>query len=191
MLPPAPEPVALYRVTPAGGSSCSVRRASEIIAAVGLGLVLATCGGGLPHAGHYGSPGYRFIIAFAQPPTKRVVAVTTLTDTPYGPAIARRTIWSGGNADVLVDQLTTPVPPTRVDGLLRSYLPTSTGGRIVTRFGFPAAIESVPCFTPAGSCPGNIAELVILTGTTVYEVHVGSDAATDQAIISSFRLVSS
>jgi len=117
--------------------------------------------------------------------------VTTLTDTPYGPAIARRTIWSGGNADVWVDQLTTAVPPARVDGLLRSYLPTSTGGRIVTRFGFPAAIESVPCFTPAGSCPGTIAELVVLTGATVYEVRAGSDAATDQAVISSFRLASS
>jgi len=157
--PPGPELVALDRVIPTGGSSCSVRRASWVIVAVGLGLVLAACGGGLPRAGHYGNPGYRYIIAFAKPPTKRVVAVTTLTDTPYGPAIARRTIWSGGNADVLVDQLTTPVPPARVDGLLRSYLPTSTDGRIVTRFGFPAAIESVPCFTPAGSCPGNIAFL--------------------------------
>jgi hypothetical protein len=112
-------------------------------------------------------------------------------DTQYGTGIAHRTIWSGGNADVWVDQLTTPVPPDRLDGFLRSYLPTSAGGRIVTRFGFPAAIESVPCFTPVGSCPGNIAELVILTGATVYEVRVGSAPSTDQAIISSFRLVSS
>ena len=79
---------------PDWGIMLLVRRASGLIAAVGLGLVLAACGGGLPCAGHYGSAGYRYIIAFAKPPTKRVVAVTTLTDTQYGPAIARRTIWS-------------------------------------------------------------------------------------------------
>ena len=167
-----------------------MRRASEVIAAIGLALVLAACGGGLPQAGKYGSPGYRFVIAFAKPLTKRVVDVTTLMDNAVSePTIARRTVWSGRNADVWVDQLTTSVPPDRVDGFLRSYLPTFTGGRIVGRFGFPAATESIPCFTPAGSCPGNIAELVILADTTVYEVHVQGDAATDQAIISSFRLV--
>jgi len=169
-----------------------VRRVSGFVAAISLGLALSACGGGLPPIGHYGNPGYRFVIAFAKPPTEQVVApAAPIPETQYGTAIARRTIWSGGNADVWVDQLATPVPPDRVDGFLRSYLPTSTGGRIVTRFGFLSAIESVPCSTPAGSCPGNIAELVILTGVTVYEVWVHNAPSTDQAVISSFRLVGS
>jgi len=165
-----------------------VHRASWLVAAIALALALSACGAGVPSIGHYGSPGYRFVIAFAKPPTERVVPTTPFSDPQYGTSVAHRTIWSGGNADVWVDQLTTSVPPDRVEGFLRSYLPTSKGGRIVTRFGFPSAIESIPCFTPAGSCPGNIAALVVLAGTTVYEVHAFSDASTDQAIISSFRL---
>jgi len=166
-----------------------VRRASGVVAAIFIGLTCATCGGGLPPPGHYGSPGYRFAISFAKAPTEQVVAITTpLPDAQYGTAIAHRSIWSGGNADVWVDQLTTPVPANRVDGFLRSHLPTSHGGRIVTRSGFPAAIESVPCFTPAGSCPGNVAVLAVLDDTTLYMVHTVMDASTDRAILASFQL---
>ena len=138
----------------------------------------------------YGTPGHLFAIAFAKAPTERVVPLTApRADDRYGTVLTGRVIWSGGNADVWVDQLAGPVPPARVEGFLRSYLPTTHGGRIVTRSGFPAALESVPCFTPSGSCPGNIAVLAVLAGTTVYEVHTGLDASTDQAVISSFRVV--
>lgn len=160
-----------------------------------LGVVLAaalaaSACGGLPPAGVYGSPSYRFTITFSEPPSRQVVALATPLVDVYGTSIAHRVIWSGGDAEVWIDELTTPVPADRVDGFLRSYLPTTHGGRIVTRSGFPAAIESVPCFTPAGSCPGNVAVLAVLAGTTLYEVHANLSASTDRAILASFRLVS-
>jgi len=161
-----------------------------VLSAVALGGT--ACGGGLPPAGTYGTPGYRFVISFTEPPTERIIPLTTPTvEDQYGTAVVHRVIWSGGNADVWVDQLANPLRPAQIDGFLRSYLPTSHGGRVVTRFGFPAAVESVPCSTPAGSCPGNIAVLAVLDGTTVYEVHASEGASTDQAIISSFRIFGS
>ena len=152
---------------------------------VGLALVVAGCGG-LPQAAGYGHRGQGFVVAFAEAPTEHDF-VLQHPHTQYGTSIAHRTIWDGGNATVWVDQLTAPVAPGHVDGFLRSYLPTATGGRMVTRFGLPAAIESIPCFTPAGSCPGNIAELVILDHRTLYEVRATGAPGTDAAVLASFR----
>jgi hypothetical protein len=154
------------------------------------GALGASACGGLPPAKVYGDPGYRFAIAFTRPPTEQAVSVSTsMGRTQYGTTVARRVLWSGGGPDVWVFQLTNPVPPNRVDGFLRSYFPTSDGGRIVSRFGLPAGTESVACSTPAGPCPGNVAVLDVLSATTLYEVFARLDASTDQAIISSFRLV--
>lgn len=155
-----------------------------------LGALGATACGGLPPARTYGEAGYRFDISFSTSPTEQVVPLSTPQgENQYGTAIARQVLWIGGNADVWVFQLTNPVPPSQVDGFLRSYFPTSHGGRMVYRSGLPAGTESVPCSTAAGPCPGNLAVLDILSGTTLYEVYTRLDASTDQAIISSFRLV--
>jgi hypothetical protein len=129
-------------------------------------------------------------MAFTKAPTEQIVPLATPVVDAYGTSVAHRVIWSGGDAEVWIDQLTTPVPAERIDGFLRSYLPTTHGGRIVTSSGFPAATESVPCFTPSGSCPGNIAVLAVLAGTTMYEVHTSMEASTDRAVLASFRLVS-
>jgi hypothetical protein len=108
----------------------------------------------------------------------------------YGTGADKRWAWSGGGVNVFIDALTNPVPPRRVNPFLRSYLPATHGGRIITRLGLRAATETVPCSTPAGSCAGTIESLVILDDTTVYDVFVGnSDPSVTSAVVDSFRLI--
>ena len=109
-------------------------------------------------------------------------------------AQATATYVSGGNGspevDVSVESLTNPVPPTRMNPFLRSYLPTSHGGRIIKWFGLPAAKEFVPGCDPSGQCVGIIGDLVVLDGATVYVIftHQNNLAAAQQEI-RTFRLV--
>ena len=101
---------------------------------------------------------------------------------------------SGGDGppevDVWVESLTNSVPPRRIDPFLRSYLPTTHGGRIIKWFGFPAATEFVPGCDPSGQCVGIIGSLVVLDGKTIYNIFTHqNNLAAAQDEIRTFRLV--
>jgi len=92
--------------------------------------------------------------------------------------------------NVWVDLLTNPVPLKRIGRFLDSYLPAGTAGHLLRRFGLPAATEIEPGCVPSGQGSGTIASLVVLDGTTVYDVFtVQGSSLTAEAIIASFRLV--
>jgi hypothetical protein len=111
----------------------------------------------------------------------------------YGTGVGTRVIWTGAMATVWVDSLTQAVPHKRMGPFLRSYLPGDVdlppAGHLLKKFGLPAAMEVEPsCFEL--HCSGTIAALVLLDGTTVYDVFtVQSGASPAQTIIDSFRLV--
>ncbi len=160
--------------------------------AIAAAIVLAGCSSAkaIPAPTSAGAPGNRFSVSFLRPPRERTVTFGPSDDQrQYGTGVATRRIWTGGDVAVWVDSLTDAVPERRIAPFLRSYLPTATAGRITTRFGLPAATESVPCSTPAGSCPGTISGMVVLDGDTLYDVFTHQDdRLTAQAIIDSFRL---
>lgn len=138
----------------------------------------------------YGPPGNRFELSFPHAPDERTIAISQpLYQAQYGTAVAQRWIWRSATFHdvVWVDHLTGRPPGKRLDPFLRSYLPSAHGGRIVQRFTMPAAIETVPCSTPAGACPGIISAFVVLDGRTLYEVMATGSLTTDQAVIASFQ----
>lgn len=167
----------------------------SLTVALAAAVFLAGCASpqAIPTPTQVGAPGYRFSVSFLQPPRERTFTFEKSRYQPqYGTGVATRRIWTGGQVTVWVDSLTSSVPARRIAPFLRSYLPTQNGGRITTRFGRPAATESVPCTTPAGACPGTISGFVVLKGDTIYDLftHQG-DASTARAIIESFRLTAS
>ncbi len=127
-----------------------------------------------PH--RYGKPHHTFSISFGEPPVHRAIA-------------GANQIWGGGGVSVRVVILEKPVDATKVGPYLRGYLSSSRGGRLITRFGLPAATGIWPCFSPAPGCTGFDGDLDVLDGSTVYDVHAsGLDRPTTLAALHSFRI---
>jgi hypothetical protein len=93
---------------------------------------------------------------------------------------------SGGGppptVNVSVETLTNIVPTRRARAFLRSYLPTTHGGRIVAWQGHLAAEAIVPGCNPSGQCDGDVGTLVVLDGVRLFnvwtsQVNVGAAAA--------------
>lgn len=144
----------------------------------------------LDRAQLYGAEGVQFHLAFPGIPRSRVVTYAQPQyQAQYGTAVEKAWIWTSHthHVHVAVDVLAEVPPPKRLNPFLRSYLPTTHGGRIVQRFGLPAATETVPCATPSGSCGGTVSALVVLDTRTLYFVLVGASQASDAEVISSFR----
>ena len=156
-------------------------------------VVLSGCTSGpavmIPQAKVYGPQGHRFSVSFLRSPTVSVSSHVNVKS-EYRTSVGKRWFWSGGGVLVIVDALNNVPPPKQINPFLRSYLPTSHGGRIISRLGFRAATEIVPCSTPAGSCPGTVATLVLLDHSTIYEVSSsGLSSSGAQKIMSTFRIV--
>jgi hypothetical protein len=89
----------------------------------------------------------------------------------------------------MVVSLKTPVQAPRQGSFLRSYLSFDSGGRLVSKFGLPAATGIFGCSTPAGRCPGVAGDLVVLDGLTLYAVHTFAvSRAETEAVFASFRI---
>jgi hypothetical protein len=165
------------------------------------GIVLAGCAsqslgtGSLPAAMRLGTTGTEFKASFPHTPTTTTYNDPGVKQAQYGVGVLSNTTYvSGGDGppevDVWVETLTNVIPRKRVNPFLRSYLPTSHGGRIVTWFGLPAAEEFVPGCDPSGKCVGTVGSLVVLDGTTLYFVFTHqSDQFVAQQEIRTFRLV--
>jgi hypothetical protein len=109
----------------------------------------------------------------------------------YGTAVASRTLWVGGGVNVLVDALRNPVPPRRINPFLRSYLPVpAQGGHVITKWGMPAATQTLACSDPSGPCPGFVGGLVVLDGDhTIYDVYTHQpDRASVEGVLDSLRV---
>jgi hypothetical protein len=157
------------------------------------GTLLSACSTevSIPTATTHGVAGHRFSISFLKRPKVLIVVHGTVALGQYGTSVDKRWAWSGGGVYVFVDDLARSVPSRLVNPLLRRFLPNTHGGKIVTRFGFPAVTESVPCSSPAGTCAGTIGSLVVLDGSTLYDVFVhNSNPSVTSAVIDSFRLAS-
>lgn len=127
-----------------------------------------------PHA--YGEPLREFSISFGETPVHTVLAPTIQ-------------LWGGGDVIVRVVVLEQPVDANKIGSYLRGYLSSAHGGRLITRFGLPAATGIWPCFSPAPACSGFDGDLEVLDGLTVYDVHTsGLDRTTTQAALDSFRI---
>jgi hypothetical protein len=172
-------------------------------AALGLtsGILLAGCSshimGSLSlHAPlRLGTSGHEFRASFPRPPTTRTYVDSGEEQAQYGVGVRTSTTYvSVGQSpfyvNVSVVLLTNVVPPRRVNPFLRSQLPTSHGGRIIKWFGQPAAQEFVPGCDPSGTCVGTIGSLVVLDGTTMYEIFTHQDNRPEaEQEIRTFRLV--
>jgi hypothetical protein len=153
--------------------------------------------GALPAPRTYGAGEQKFAIAFPSTPSATSTTPTSTSTTMVGPptlaasvGTTRGEIWSGGGVIVRVISLARPLAPQRVDPYLRSYLPSTQGGRIVTFDGLPAAMGVYRCFTPAGSCPGDVAGLEVLSGHTLFDIFSnGYDRSSTERILTTFRVV--
>jgi hypothetical protein len=144
----------------------------------------------IPASKVYGPPGYRFAVSFLRPPTERSFFNAVPVGTGFRTGVREGWTWTGGKVLVWVDVLTNVPPPSRINPFLRSYLPTTHGGRIISRFGLRAATETVPCSTPAGTCPGTVATLVFLDRKTVFEVSTSGLQSSDaRKILFGFRII--
>jgi hypothetical protein len=144
-----------------------------------------------------GPPGHQFALSLLKAPSGpkaqgHGVDSPVLASTRNGPGVdfLSRWTWGSRNVDAFVFELANPVPRTRVNPFLRSFLPTSQAARVVTWHGFPAATETVPCSTRAGSCSGVVNVLVVLKDSTIYEIMVNASTnSVSQAVFNSFRFI--
>ena len=165
------------------------------------GVLLAGCASqesvsvSMPASTRHGPVGRQFNASFPRTPIKKFFKDSGAKQSQYGVGVQTTTDFvSGGNGppevDVWVESLTNSVPPRRINAFLGSYLPTSHGGRIVQWFGLPAAEEFVPGCDPSGQCVGTIGSLVVLDGTTLYNIFTHqNDRVAARVEIRTFRLV--
>jgi hypothetical protein len=175
-------------------------RSRTAVLALAAGVLLAGCTSQVSVAvsmhtpTRLGPPGSQFKASFPHRPTKQTFQDSGVKQAQYGVGTQTTTTYSSGGdgppeVDVSVEFLTNSVPPRRINPFLRSNLPTSHGGRIIKWFGLPAAEEFVPGCDPSGQCVGIIGSLVVLDGTTIYDIFTHQNnqtAARDE--IRTFRL---
>ena len=139
----------------------------------------------------YGPASHHFFVDFPQAPSVQVVHFGASSfQREYATGITTRVIYKAKLTDVFVNILSTSVPAKRVGPYLRSFLPTTHGGHLVTWHHLPAATEFVPGCDPSGQCSGIIGSLVVLDRKTIYDLlTTQSDTVTAHSVINSFRLL--
>ena len=152
---------------------------------------LSSSAQGAATTSQYGPAGHHFYADFPLAPSAQTVHFgASQFQRQYGTGIVTRVIYKAKLTDVFVNILSTSVPAKRVDPYLRSFLPTTHGGRIIKWHNLPAATEFVPGCDPSGQCNGIIGSLVVLEGKTIYDFFTTqSDAAKAHSVINSFRLL--
>jgi hypothetical protein len=172
----------------------ALRKAKTLAPLLALGVLLAGCStpsaASIPAPTVQGPTGHRFALSFLKAPKEYEGQGGIVVPMKGGERVQSSWHWASPKENSFVYELTSAVPPDRVDSFLRGFLPTSPGGRMVTWNGLPAATESVPCSTPAGSCAGFVSALVVLDHRTIYDILVSAPSKSEtQAVFNSFRLV--
>jgi hypothetical protein len=172
-----------------------------VLALISLsGIALSSCANSLvivtmPRATEHGAPAHRFAASFPHVPVSRVYDDSGAKQPQYGVGVKTVKVYTSGGGgpptlDVSVESLTNRVPSRRERPFLRSFLPTTHGGRIIKWDGLTAATEYVPGCDPSGRCVGEVGSLVVLDGTTVYDVLTQQgNLFSAKAEISTFRLI--
>jgi hypothetical protein len=139
----------------------------------------------------YGPASHHFFVDFSQAPAVQTVHFgASQFQSQYGTGITTRAIYKAKLTDVFVNMLSAMVQAKRVGPYLRSFLPTTHGGRVIKWHNLPAATEFVPGCDPSGQCSGIIGSLVVLDGKTIYDLFTTqSDATKAHSVINSFRLL--
>jgi hypothetical protein len=171
-----------------------LRNVKTLAALLAFGVLLAGCSTpsavSIPAPTVQGPTGHHFALSFLKTPKEKEGQGGIVVPMKGGERVQSSWYWASPKEDAFVYELTSAVPPARVNSFLRGFLPTSSGGRIVAWHGLPAAIESVPCSTPAGSCAGFVSALVVLDDRTIFDILVSAPTkAVTQAVFNSFRLI--
>lgn len=140
----------------------------------------------------YGPASHHFFVDFALAPSAQTFHFgTPQIQRQYGTGVTSRSIYRTKQTLVSVDILSTSVPAKRVGPYLRSFLPTTHGGRVFRWHNLPAATEFTPGCDPSGQCNGIVGSLVVLDGKSIYDLFTSqSDAVKAHSVINSFRLLS-
>jgi hypothetical protein len=159
-----------------------------------FGLLLAGCSStsnaSIPAPTIQGPSGHQFSLSYFNEQSSKSWFNENLAPTKIGPEVEMFSRYARGNVDAFVYELSETVPRSRVTPVIRNFLPTSQGARMISWRGFPAATDSVPCSHQAASCSGVVNVLVVLKGSTIYEVMVNAPTnALSQAVFNSFRFI--
>ena len=137
-----------------------------------------------------GPAGHHFALSFLKAPREKEGQAGIVVPKKGGAKVLSSWYWESPKEDAFVYELTNRVRPSRIAFILSGFLPTLTGGRVITWHHLPAATESVPCSTPAGSCSGIVSALVVLDGRTIFDILViAPTKAVSRLVINSFQLV--
>lgn len=143
-----------------------------------------------------GPPGHRFAISFPGRAHERTYSGSPKRIPQYGVGILSDHLYVSGNGNapevrVSVESLTNDVPERRLRPFLRSYLPTTQGGRIEQWRGHTAAVGFLaPSCWPDGPCTAEQGSLVLIVGTTLFDVSTEQTSLSSaEASLNSFRLV--
>jgi hypothetical protein len=152
-------------------------------------VALASCGIGeisIPPPSVHGPADERFRASFPRGVHEQAFPGSEKRIPQYGVGVLfDRTYISGrstsNEVNVSVETLTNLVPKARLRPFLRSYLPSTHGGRIVRWDGHIAAIGFLApgCYPGGEGCFGEEATLVVIDGTTLFNV------STEQANLAS------
>jgi hypothetical protein len=162
-------------------------------------IALGSCGiapVSLPPPSLHGTEDTTFQVSFPDAVREHTYLGAGTRIPQYGVGIVVDRTYTSGittshEVNVSVGTLTNRVPHRRLRPFLRSYLPSTHGGRIVQWHGFTAAIGFLaPSCTPDGSCFGVQGSLVVVEGMTLFDVSTSqTDFASAMDVLSSFRIV--
>jgi hypothetical protein len=149
----------------------------------------------LPKPSVHGPTGHSFEMSL---PGK--VRIDTFSDSgaripQYGVGVLFDRTYISGNGTsptvhVSIMTLTNVVPARRLRPFLRSYLPSTHGGRIIKWKGHTAATGFLaPSCSPDGPCSGEEGSLIVIDGTTLFNVVTEQNTlASAIASLNTFRL---
>jgi hypothetical protein len=155
---------------------------NSVLSVVAAALILSSCGVDanssappMSPASDHGVPGGRFRASFSSTVRETIYVDSGKRQPQYGVGARTDVEYSSGSGapptvNVSVETLTNIVPPRRARAFLRSFLPSTHGGRIIERQGHLAAIEVVPGCNPSGQCVGDVGTLAVLDGVTLFTV---------------------
>jgi hypothetical protein len=163
-----------------------LKRIGPLVAAA---VALASCGIGeismAPLSAHGPADG-RFRASFPPGVHERIFPGSGKRIPQYGVGVLFDRTYIGGSSTsnevrVSVETLTNLVPKARLRPFLRSYLPSTHGGRIVRWDGHIAAIGFLApgCYPGGEGCFGEEGTLVVIDGTTLF------NASTEQTNLTS------
>lgn len=138
----------------------------------------------------YGPVGHHFRMSFSSSPSVTTAHFgASQFQTQYGAGVATMIRYRRGETFVDVNELSNNILTRHIGPYLRSFLPSPRGGRSTTWHDLPAATEFIACSNPSGPCAGNIGSLIVLDGTTIYDIFTTQRTTVlAQSVVYTFRL---